>query len=220
MLHQCRKRSPVFAHSLPPLPPHPPSSSFSPSSPFPTNPSLRSLSSSCFPSNKHTGCVHYYSPGFTWTRIVAPLATTVSGEAGGGKRDVEGKRTRCLMIEEHKSPMCFLCPNIHHPTAACVVLCYLLPLAGKSSSSAIGTKELFPFVGLWIHHLLLIKPSEVVQSLSALIDSQRISSVKMGEGLHFYAAAVFLQSSCLSCTMFFASVSEKNYICNFHCWGL
>lgn len=63
------------------------------SSPFPTNPSLLSLSSSRFPSNKHTGSVHYYSPGFTWTRIIALLSTTVSGEAGerewrGNARDV------------------------------------------------------------------------------------------------------------------------------------
>lgn len=118
---------------------------------------------------------------------------------------------RCLMIEKHKSQMCFLCPNIYHQTAACVVLSYLLPRAEKSSSSAVGTKELFPFVGMWIHHLLLIKPSEVVQSLSELIDSQRTSSVKMGKGLHFYAAAVFRQCSCLSCTVSFASVSERNY---------
>lgn len=199
------QEKPCFrSQSTPPT--TPPSSSFSPSSPFPTNPSLRSLSSSCFPSNKHTGCVHYYSPGFTWTRIIAPLATTVSGGGGG---ELEGKRTRCLMIEEHKSQMCFLCPNIHHQTAACVVLCYLWPLAEKSSSSAVGTKALFPFVGMWIHHLLLIKPSEVVQSLSALIDSQRISSVKIGKGLHFYAGAVFLQSSYVPRAPCFASVSEK-----------
>lgn len=63
-----------------------------------------------------------------------------------------------------------------------------------------------------IHHSLLIKPSEVVQWLSALIDSQRIPSVKMGKGLHFYAAAVFLRSSC-TLFFFFASVSEELVIC-------
>lgn len=80
---------------------------------------------------------------------------------------------------------------------------------------AVATKELFPFVGMWIHHLLLIKPSEVVQSLSELIDSQRTSSVKMGKGLHFYAAPVFRQCSCLSCTMFFffLYLFQKETIC-------
>lgn len=60
---------------------------------------------------------------------------------------MEGKRTRCLMIEEHKSPMCFLCPNIHQQTAARVVLCYLLPLAEKSSSSAVGYKSTVSLCG-------------------------------------------------------------------------
>lgn len=59
-----------------------------------------------------------------------------------GLRGVEGKRTRRLMIEKHKSQMCFLCPTyISRQTAARVVLSYLLPLAEKSSSSAVGEEK-------------------------------------------------------------------------------
>lgn len=50
---------------------------------LPLPPSLTLLSpSSRFPSNRHTSLVHYYSPGFTKTRIIALLSTTVSREAG------------------------------------------------------------------------------------------------------------------------------------------
>lgn len=94
--------------------------------PLPSHPSLPS--SSCFPSNRHTDSVHYYSPGSTKTRIIALLSTTVSGEAGGGEEDrgkeKKGKAKDILGRKKNISPLCFLCPNvctnIYYQTAACM----------------------------------------------------------------------------------------------------
>lgn len=141
VLHQCRKKTPFFhSQSTPP--------------PFPTNPSLPSLSSSSFPSNKHTGSVHYYSAGFTWTRIIALLLTTVSGEAGGGREHGEGEgreMQETSLIEKNKSPLCFLCSNIYYQTAACMS-CFLFCLCqknlqGNKARSVVNTGICFPLWG-------------------------------------------------------------------------
>lgn len=168
-----------------------------PHKPFPTL-----SSSSCFPSNRHTGLVHYYSPGFTKTRIIALLS--VSAEVGGDRGQGEGeggKSKRHLMIEKNKSLLCFFvfgCVYKHILPDSCMhELFSLLALTEKSSREqswfSPQYRNLLSFVGFWIHHLPFIKSTEVVHSITSfkllsvpIYHWQSISSMKMGTMLDFF----------------------------------
>lgn len=80
---------------------------------------------------RHTGWVHYYSPGLTGNRIIAPLSTAVSGGGGGGR--VQGRSKRRLMIDKNKLSVLFsvsgcACTNLLR------VACMSSSLTGISSA--------------------------------------------------------------------------------------
>lgn len=192
MLHQCRKKSPVFTQSTPPTP----------LPPYPQTLRSLSLSFSRFPSNRHTGLVHYYSPGFTKTRIIALLSTTVSGEARGGGiggQGEEGKSKRYLMIEKNKSLLFSVLGHVykHILPDSCMYAWVVLSsgwqknLQGEYSWFSPQWRNLLSFVWFWIHPLPFIDSAEIIHSitafklLSALIYWQIISSMKMGTVLDF-----------------------------------
>ncbi len=149
MLHQCRKRSPVFTHSLPPS-----SSSSSSSSSFPTNPSLPFL---CLPLafpqiNTQPRFITIHQVSLRHASLLCSLQLCRERRGRGGQGEgAEGKSKRHLMIEKNKSPLCFLCPdvctNIYYQTAACMsssLFClWQKNLQGNKAGSVLNTEICF-----------------------------------------------------------------------------